>query len=259
MTTKPVASIVSAALSLCMTAAAPERCASAAAPSFTLMTSPAPRPPSPRMKPRRETSPLRESERWFTKRIASVLHRLCREMDRCTYAHVSRTATDIAVHRGIDVGIGGFGNFGEQRGGRHELAGLAIAALRDIQHCPGFLQRLDFLVRQAFDRRHLAAFELADRRDAGTPRQSVEVHRTGAALGDAATVFRAGEFQFVTQHPEQGGVGLRLHLHGVAIYRQSDHGYPPVAGSAASVPSEHYGVGQVPGGGRKNVVTRWGR
>src|ERR1700759_3205497 len=53
-------------------------------------------------------------------------------MDGTADADVSPAAADIARHRRIDVGIAGIGREGQQRRGRHDLAGLAIAALRNV-------------------------------------------------------------------------------------------------------------------------------
>jgi len=41
--------------------------------------------------------------------------------DRCTDPWVGAAAADVAGERLIDVAVGGFGNFRQQRGGRHDL------------------------------------------------------------------------------------------------------------------------------------------
>ena len=55
----------------------------------------------------------------------------------------SATAANIPVHRFVDIGVGGMRLFFQQRGGLHDLAGLAVAALRHIEIAPRNLQRDD--------------------------------------------------------------------------------------------------------------------
>src|SRR5260370_33977813 len=51
-------------------------------------------------------------------------------------ADVGSAATDVSVHRRVDVLIGRFRRFGEQRCSRHHLPGLAVAALRYVKLRP---------------------------------------------------------------------------------------------------------------------------
>jgi hypothetical protein len=55
-------------------------------------------------------------------------------------AMVGPAAADIAVHVGDDVGAAGLGILRQQLGRLHDLAGLAVAALRHFFHDPGLLQ-----------------------------------------------------------------------------------------------------------------------
>src|SRR5882762_9923110 len=57
---------------------------------------------------------------------------------------IGATPADIAAHRGVDVGIAGLRRVGEQRRCRHDLAGLAIAALDDFELEPRLPQRLPY-------------------------------------------------------------------------------------------------------------------
>src|SRR5207249_8201080 len=70
-----------------------------------------------------------------------------------TNTNVSRATTNIAAHRRVDIGIGGPFLFGEERGGGHDLPGLAIAALRHVELLPRRLQRRALARPQTFDRR----------------------------------------------------------------------------------------------------------
>ena len=55
---------------------------------------------------------------------------------------IGRAAADVAAHGVVDVGVGRLRVLLEQRRRRHDLAGLAIAALRHLQLDPGGLHRL---------------------------------------------------------------------------------------------------------------------
>src|SRR5260370_35866227 len=73
-------------------------------------------------------------------RRAAVAWRLraARRLTRCqgsghvnclTNADVRSAATNVSVHRRVNVLIGGLGSFGQQRSSRHHLPSLTIAAL----------------------------------------------------------------------------------------------------------------------------------
>src|ERR1700730_7225955 len=57
-------------------------------------------------------------------------------------AVISPAAADIAVHMRDDVGARRLRILGEKLGRLHDLAGLAVAALRHLLGDPGFLQRM---------------------------------------------------------------------------------------------------------------------
>src|SRR5687767_6929881 len=60
-------------------------------------------------------------------------------VNRLTNTWIGPAATDVAAHGRIDVGIGGLGVLLQQGNGRHDLAGLAVAALRHVDFHPGAL------------------------------------------------------------------------------------------------------------------------
>src|SRR6266478_7601170 len=64
---------------------------------------------------------------------------LCRVLDSLADSDIRTAATDVPRHGGVDIAIGRLGIGGEQRRRGHDLAGLAIAALRDFQRDPGLL------------------------------------------------------------------------------------------------------------------------
>ena len=72
-------------------------------------------------------------------------------------AQVGGAAAEVAVHRRVDVGVGRLGRVRQQRRRRHDLAGLAVAALRHVELLPGPLQRMRAVGRQALDGRDLEA------------------------------------------------------------------------------------------------------
>src|SRR5258708_14332415 len=65
-----------------------------------------------------------------------------RALDPGANAHIGPAATEVSGHRAFDIAIGRVGVGGEQRRGGHDLAGLAIAALRHLQLDPGLLNLL---------------------------------------------------------------------------------------------------------------------
>src|SRR5690606_41235199 len=84
----------------------------------------------------------------------------------------------------------------QQRGGAHDLAGLAVAALGHVVLDPRLLhggQRT--ALRQALDRGDLLAGDRGGRGDAGADRRTVQVHRAGATLRHAATELGSHELE----------------------------------------------------------------
>src|SRR5262249_6703414 len=65
-------------------------------------------------------------------------------LDSCTDARIGTAAADVARHGTVDVLVAGLRLRGEKRARRHDLARLAVPALRHVQRKPG---RLDLLPR----------------------------------------------------------------------------------------------------------------
>src|ERR1700688_1042605 len=120
-------------------------------------------------------------------------------MDRVFDALVTAAAADVARHRLAYLIVRGLWIFVQQCRGLHDLAGLAIAALRNIDLAPGLLNRVITGRMQAFDRRDLSADHVGDRGDAGARCFLVDEHRACAALRYTAAEFRAGQSNFVTE------------------------------------------------------------
>ena len=75
-------------------------------------------------------------------------------MDGFANLLVGAAAADVAAHGFIDVGIGGVRLFRQQRRSRHDLPGLAVAALRNVDFDPRLLNRMTAVGGKAFDSGH---------------------------------------------------------------------------------------------------------
>src|ERR1700760_3120621 len=106
--------------------------------------------------------------------------------DRGVDALVATAAADIAEHGVVDLGLGRRGSFREQRRGLHDLAALAVAALRDADIAPGDLHRMLAGRMEAFDRGDGLAVDVGHRNAAGADGVAVEMHGAGAAERPAA-------------------------------------------------------------------------
>src|SRR5271166_5100385 len=116
---------------------------------------------------------------------------------------IAAAAAEVAAHRVVDLGLGRVLRRRQERCGLHNLAGLAVAALRDIQGAPSLLHGMVPVAVESFDRRHRAPGGIADGRGAGTGGLTVDMDRAGAAQRHATAVFRSGEPQLIPQVPEQ--------------------------------------------------------
>src|SRR5437667_4191098 len=67
---------------------------------------------------------------------------LGRVLDSLADSHIRAAATDVPRHGGVDIAVGRVGVGREQRRRGHDLAGLAIAALRHLERDPGLLDLL---------------------------------------------------------------------------------------------------------------------
>src|SRR6266851_4279444 len=111
------------------------------------------------------TIPWRKRRRLtFSMRAWSVvMSRSCRcGLDGGGDALIAAAAADVAAHRVVDLGLGRVFCRGQERGGLHDLAGLAVAALRHVQGAPSLLHRVVAVAIEALDRRHRAAGDIVD-------------------------------------------------------------------------------------------------
>src|SRR6266540_5216774 len=131
-------------------------------------------------------------------------------MDRVFDALIAAAAADIARHRLAYLIVRGFRIFQQQRGGLHDLADLAKAALRNIELAPGLLNRVIARRMKTFDRRDLPIDRVGNRRDAGAYRLLVDDHGAGAAKRLAAAIFRARQSDFIAEEPEEWKIGIAV-------------------------------------------------
>src|SRR5882724_3780289 len=166
---------------------------------------------------------LREVVMAVSLRRLRRLHGLRRGVDRRADARVGAATADVG-HRRVDVLVAGTAVLGEQRHRRHDLARLAVAALRDLVVDPGLLHRVQLAaLREPFDGQHLLAGGGGHRHRARAHRLAVQVNGAGAALGDAAAEFGALHVEHVAQHPQQGHFGLDVDVVLLAVDGEFDH------------------------------------
>ena len=85
-----------------------------------------------------------------------------RALDGAHDARIGAAAADVAVHVGDDLLARRLLVLRQQLGRLHDLAGLAVAALRHLLGDPGLLQRMAAGRRQALDGGDLLALDLRD-------------------------------------------------------------------------------------------------
>src|SRR5258706_3176818 len=104
---------------------------------------------------------------WRREVISSLLLSARRALDSLADSHIGTATADVPGHRGVDIAVGRVGLGCEQRRRGHDLARLAVAALRHLQIDPGLLDR-PACVRSAdrFDRGDALAGDRGDRREA---------------------------------------------------------------------------------------------
>src|SRR5580704_12833909 len=143
-------------------------------------------------------------------------------LDGAEDARISAATADIAIHVANDVVAARILVGRQQRRGLHDLAGLAVAALRHLQVEPGLLQRMVAIGRQSFDGGDVLARHHRDRRLARAHRLAVEMNRAGAAHACAAAVFRAGELEVLPHDPQQWCFRTGIHTCRLIIDGEGD-------------------------------------
>src|SRR5580692_7423590 len=98
-------------------------------------------------------------------------------LDRGANAHVRAAPADVSGHRGVDVGILRLGCIGQQSGGGHDLARLAIAALRNLEVHPRLLDLASRLgCADSLDGRDLSVADRTNRKQTRADRFAIDLH-----------------------------------------------------------------------------------
>src|SRR5262245_9498992 len=108
-------------------------------------------------------------------------HRGRGTMDGLTNALIGAAAADVAAHSIVDISVGGVGLLVEQRHGGHNLARLAVSALRNVFFHPSLLDRMAAIGREAFDGGDFLSGDAGDGGDTGTCGFAVDMDGTSPA------------------------------------------------------------------------------
>src|SRR5437879_13533502 len=105
----------------------------------------------------------------------AVRRTMRRVLDSRADSHIGAAPTDVPRHGGVDIVIGRVGLGREQRRRGHDLAGLAIAALRDLEIEPRLLDLpAGWSGTDGLDRGDALAGRGSDRRDAWAARLAIQ-------------------------------------------------------------------------------------
>src|SRR5262249_55225230 len=151
--------------------------------------------------------------------------RLRRALDGLADPRIGAAAADVPRQCLVDIGVPGRRYLREQRGRRHDLTGLTVAALHDLHIEPRLLDLLaDRGGADCLDGGDRMAYGGADRHYAGSPGNAIQMHRAGAAERDAAAELGAVHPEHVAQDPEQGHVRWDVDLVRLAVDSQRPPG-----------------------------------
>ena len=142
---------------------------------------------------------------------------LRRAFDGGENAVIGSAAADISIHVFDDLLPGRLRRLRKQFRRRHDLSGLAVPALRHLLLDPGHLQRVVAVVGETLDGRDASSLDRGDGELAGLRRVTIDMHGAGAALADAAAELGAGQPKVLAEHPEQGRIGIDIHLFALSI------------------------------------------
>src|SRR5205807_9754889 len=200
------------------------------------------RPPAGRWNPMTSPAPaaavVSRNSRRETFESALMSRSLRGPVDRRPDALIGAAAANVG-HRGVDVGVRGVRLLGEQRRRGHDLARLAVAALRHVFRDPRPLYGVGAVLRQAFDRGDALVGDSRNGQHARSGRRAIQMHRTRAALGDAAAELRACETERVAQHPEERRVGGDVDRFTLAVDGEGNRGHDEFSSTRGMVNNVH--------------------
>src|SRR5580704_978500 len=187
--------------------------------------------PNGRLKPSARPAPAADEPTMKERRLNLDIFVMAASPLRCARGRVDRgadalvgSATADVGHRGVDIGIGRLRVGLEERCRGHHHAALAVAALRHVEIEPGLLHRVQLAVLgERLDGGDLLAADGADGDLARARGDAIDVHSAGAALGDAATVFGAGQTDSIADDPEQWRVGFNVDAIRLSVDGKGNH------------------------------------
>src|SRR5213594_868293 len=138
--------------------------------------------------------------------------------DRLDHLGVARAPAEVAGNRVADVVLGRLRVLGEERGGRHQHARDAEAALRHaVTHERVLHGRERPAARQPLDGGHGAPSRLHREHEAARHELAIQMHGARAAVAGAATLLGSGEAEVLAERVEQRDVRLHERLDGLAV------------------------------------------
>jgi hypothetical protein len=160
-------------------------------------------------------------------------------VDGAADARVSAASANVSAHGFVNVVVGGLGIFLQEHSGAHDLTGLAIAALGNVDFNPRALKRMGKIRGKTFDGRNLFAFNPGKWCDARANGFAVEVDGAGSAEGHAASEFGAGKAKGISNDPEERGCRILVNGNGYSIQGEGSHDVPPTKTLADGVFSKY--------------------
>ena len=133
---------------------------------------------------------------------------------------IGGATADIPGHGSVDFIDAWMGIAAQQSGGLHDLAGLAIAALRHLLRDPRALNRMGTALGEPFNCGDPPAGGGRYRRLAGMHSLAVDVNRAGAAQPKAAPVLCSGQAERVPKNPQQRRFGKNVNFTQFVIHRE---------------------------------------
>ena len=151
------------------------------------------------------------------------LHLRRRVLNRSDDVLVAGAAAEVALEPEAHLLLAGIRVLLEQVDGAHDHARRAVAALEGVLLVEGTLHGMELAVlREALDRRHLAAVGLHREHGARLHGLAVDVHGAGAAVGRVAADVRPGQAKPVAQELHKQHPGLDVLLDAFAVDRHGD-------------------------------------
>src|SRR5208282_6371904 len=143
-------------------------------------------------------------------------------------ALVATAPADVAVHGVINLLVGRSRGLCQKRGRLHDLAGLAITALRHTEIAPRYLDWMFAFGVETFDGDHRLARDVRHDDAARADRFAVEMDGAGAAERNATAELRSGQAKPVAQIPHERHRRIAVERALLSIHFNGDHYFPPM-------------------------------